>query len=120
MEAQRAELHAVVFALGDEYAARYDLFLCPLPVHLYLRTDDSLETLHVAGRNDDIQFVALVNLGLGGRNDYSAVVEEPGNHEVCLNDVVDLEERLAVDERIRHLDGYDIGLVEGGIVGVLH
>ena len=51
---ERAELHSVVFAFGDQYAARHHLAGYGLPIKFHLRAYDGFESVLVVGRQHGV------------------------------------------------------------------
>ncbi len=110
MEAEGAESHTVVLALGDEdtaadHAARSNLF----PVDFHFRTYNRFKSRGVSVGDDHKQLVAYAYLcGRCRYDDVAGLIHQTGYDEITLDNVVELTQRFAVDQMVCNLDRNEI------------
>ena len=101
---------AVDLRVGNENPFAGQRLVLLFEVDVDFRTYEGCDGLLVCLCTDDEHLVALVEDGITVRDAQFTLVNETGHHEVAVEEVVYLQQRLALEVLIRHLQVHLKGL----------
>ena len=109
---------AVDFRIGNQDALGHQRLVLLLEVNVDLRTDEGHDGLVVSLGTDNEHLVAYVEYRLAVRNGQFAVVNNARYHEVAVQEVVYLQQGLALQVLVRNLKVHFVRLLVGA--GLVH